>query len=275
MADPASQLTLSQENNLLNLLHEAAEELRGLLQPAKAREETGHRDSAGVHTRLFQILRMFCEVQTQRVCVLREVLCGTANTLTGLRMCSNLTHTFPDTETLEITADVDASCGSHFFQDHVTDVILNVLEDVHVIVNQFSVMSKRLDNGIAFLTEISGERGDLASTGPLDTADHSKPESCDISIRLDQHPADHLLANAQSTRLPDPVNRCTLDNRNKSEESSHEETRVDSPYKTMVTDCKNCLNMNVEVEEEKEGEEREKSRGRDGERLKHTLVTVG
>lgn len=80
MADPASQLTLSQENNLLNLLHEAAEELRGLLQPAKAREETDHRDSAGLHTRLFQILRMFCEVQTQRV--LREVLCGTANTLT-------------------------------------------------------------------------------------------------------------------------------------------------------------------------------------------------
>lgn len=106
MADPASQLTLSQENNLLNLLHEAAEELRGLLQPAKAREETDHRDSAGLHTRLFQILRMFYEVQTQRVCVLREVLCGTANTLTGLRMCSNLTHTFPDRETQEKTADV-------------------------------------------------------------------------------------------------------------------------------------------------------------------------
>lgn len=106
MADPASQLTISQENNLLNLLHEAAEELKGLLQPAKAREETGHRDSAGLHTRLFQILRMFCEVQTQRVCELREVLCGTANTLTGLRMCSNLTHTFPDTESQEKTAVV-------------------------------------------------------------------------------------------------------------------------------------------------------------------------
>lgn len=138
-------------------------------------------------------------------------------------------------------------------------------------------MSKRLDNGIAFLTEISGERGDLTSTGPLDTADHIKPESCDISIPPDQHPVDHLLANAQSTRLPDPVKRCTLciDDINTSEESLHEETRVDSPYKTMVTDCKNCLNMNVEVEEEKMGEEREKSRGRDGERLKHTLITVG
>lgn len=121
----------------------------------------------------------------------------------------------------------------------------------------------------------SVERGDLTSNGPLDTADHSKPESCDISIWLGQHPADHLLANAQSTRLPDPVKCCTLDDRNKSEESSHEETKVDSPYKTMVTDCKNCLNMNVKVEEEKEGEEREKSRGRDCERLKHTLVTVG
>ncbi|XP_051757483.1 death domain-containing protein 1 isoform X2 [Ctenopharyngodon idella] len=277
MADPASQLTISQENNLLNLLHEAAEELKGLLQPAKAREETGHRDSAGLHTRLFQILRMFCEVQTQRVCELREVLCGTANTLTGLRMCSNLTHTFPDTESQEKTAVVDASCGSHFLTDQVTDVILNVLEDVHVIVNQFSVMSKRLDNGIAFLTEVSGERGDLTSTGPLDTADHIKPESYDISIPLDQHPADHLLANAQSISLPDPVKHCTvcLDDRNRSEESSHEETRVDSPYKSMVTDCKNCLNMNVEVEEEKEGEEREKSRGQDSERLKHTLVTVG
>ncbi|KAK7176039.1 hypothetical protein R3I93_000336 [Phoxinus phoxinus] len=275
MADPASQLTLSQENNLLNLLHEAAEELRGVLQPAKAREDTGHRDSAGLHTRLLQVLRTFCEVHTQRVCVLREVLCGTASTLTGHRMCSNLAHTLPDTESQEKTADVDASYGSQFYQDHVTDVILNVLEDVHVIVNQLSVMSKRLDTGIAFLTEVSEERGYLTGTGPLDTTDRIQPESRDISISLDQQ--DHWLANVQSTRLSDPVKRCNgcMDDKNTSEESSREEIRVHSPYKTMVTDCKKCINMNGEVEEEKKQEEKEKSSGQGGERLKRTLVTVG
>jgi len=106
MADPASQLTLSQENNLLNILHEAAEKLRGVLHPAKAREDTGHRDSAGLHTRLFQVLRTFCEVHTHRVCVLREVLCGIASTLTRHRMCSNLAHTLPVTDSQEKTVDV-------------------------------------------------------------------------------------------------------------------------------------------------------------------------
>lgn len=135
-------------------------------------------------------------------------------------------------------------------------------------------MSKRLDTGIAFLTEVSEERGDLTGTGPLDTADHIKPESCDISIPLDQHPEDHWLANVQSTRLSDSVKRCNvcMDDRNTSEESSREEIRVHSPYKTMVTDCKNSLNMNGEV---KEQEEKEKSSGEGCERLKCTLVTVG
>lgn len=105
MVDSASQLILSNENDLLDLLQETAEELR-VLQPVKAREETGskqssngHRDSAGLHTRLFQVLKTFCELHIQRVCVLREVLCGTANTLTERRMYSNLAHTLP-------TADV-------------------------------------------------------------------------------------------------------------------------------------------------------------------------
>ncbi|CAM4528291.1 unnamed protein product [Leuciscus chuanchicus] len=138
-------------------------------------------------------------------------------------------------------------------------------------------MSKRLDTGIAFLTEVSEERGDPTSTGPLDTADHIKPESCDISFPLDQHPEDHWLANVQSTRLSDPVKSCNvcMDDRNTSEESSREEIRVHSPYKTMVTDCKNSLNMNGEVEEEKEQEEKKKSRGEGCERWKRTLITVG
>ncbi|KAK2914146.1 hypothetical protein Q8A67_002545 [Cirrhinus molitorella] len=191
-------------------------------------------------------------------------------------MYSNLAHTLPDTESHETTADVGASYGSHFFQEYVTDVILNVLEDVHVIVNQFSVMSRRLDTGIAFLTEVSGERGHLTSTGSLDTADHIKPESCDISIPLDQNLAEHHLENVQSKRLPNgPVKHCTLhkDDRNLREESSHEETRLDSLYKTMVTDSKECLNVNNEVKEEEEGEERQKSTEEEDERLK--LVTVG
>ncbi|XP_073683961.1 LOW QUALITY PROTEIN: death domain-containing protein 1 [Garra rufa] len=279
MVDSASQLILSNENDLLDLLQETAEELR-VLQPVKAREETGpeqssngHRDSAGLHTRLFQVLKTFCELHTQRVCVLREVLCGTANTLTERRMYSNLTHTLPDTKSRETTADVDASCGSHFFQDHVTDVILNVLEDVHIIVNQFSVMTRRLDTGIAFLTEVSKERDDLTSTGSMDTADHIKPESCDISIPLDHHPE-----NAQTTRLLNgPVKNCNvhMDDRNMKEESSHKETKLDSIYKTTVTDSKECLNMKNEVEEEKDIEERQKSPGEENERLKCTLVTVG
>lgn len=138
-------------------------------------------------------------------------------------------------------------------------------------------MSKRLDTGIAFLTEVSEERGDLTSTGPLDTADHIKPESRDIRIPLDQHPEDHWLANVQSTRLSDPVKRCNMcmDDRNTSEESSREKIRVHSPCKTMVTDCKNSLNMNGKVEEEKEQEEKGKSSGECCVRLKRTLVTVG
>ncbi|KAF4110805.1 hypothetical protein G5714_007836 [Onychostoma macrolepis] len=182
-------------------------------------------------------------------------------------MYSNLAHTLPDTESQETTADVDAFCGSHFYQDRVTDVILNVLEDIHIIVNQFSEMSRRLDTGIAFLTEVSGERSDLTSTGSLDTGDHIKQESCDISIPLDQH-----LEHAQSTGRPNgPVKHCTLymDDRNTREE----EARVDSLYTTLVTDSKEYLNVNNEVEEEKKGEEIQKSRGEEGQRLK--LVTVG
>ncbi|XP_050971191.1 death domain-containing protein 1 isoform X2 [Labeo rohita] len=277
MVDSASQLILSNENDLLDLLQETAEELR-VLQPVKAREETGskqssngHRDSAGLHTRLFQVLKTFCELHIQRVCVLREVLCGTANTLTERRMYSNLAHTLP-------TADVDASYGSHFFHDHVTDVILNVLEDVHIIVNQFSVMSRRLNTGIAFLTEVSGERGDLTSSGSLDTADHIKPESCDISIPLDQHLADHHLENVQSTGLPNgPVKRHTvhMDDRHMKEGGSLEETRADSLYKTMVIDSKECLDVNNKVGGEKKEKEKQESTGEDDKRLKYTLVTVG
>jgi len=137
-------------------------------------------------------------------------------------------------------------------------------------------MSKRLDT-IAFLTEVSEERCDLTSTGPLDTADHIKPESCDISIPPDQHPEDHWLANVQSTRLSDPVKRCDvcMDDRNTSEESSREEIGVHSPFKTMVNDCKYSINVSGKVEEEKEQEEKEKSSGEGCERLKRSLVTVG
>ncbi len=112
MVDSANQLILSHKNDLLDALQETAEELR-VLQSVKAREETrpekssnGRRHSAGLHARLFQVLRIFSELHTQRVCVLREVLCGTANTLTERRMYSNLAHTLPDTESQETTADV-------------------------------------------------------------------------------------------------------------------------------------------------------------------------
>ncbi len=138
----------------------------------------------------------------------------------------------------------------------MTEVIFNVLEDIHVIVNQFSEMSRRLDTGIAFLTKVGGERGDLTSTGSLDTGDHIKQESCDTSIPLDQH-----LENVQSTGLLNgPVKHCTvyMDDRNTRKECSHEEARVDSLYTTLVTDSKVCLNVNNdEVEEEKKGEAEE------------------
>lgn len=112
MVDSASQLILSHENDLIDL-QENSEELR-VLQPVKAGEETGpeqssndHRDSAGRHTRLFQVLKKFCELHTQSVCMLREVLCSTANTLTERRMYSNLTHTPRHSkESQETTADV-------------------------------------------------------------------------------------------------------------------------------------------------------------------------
>ncbi len=147
-------------------------------------------------------------------------------------------------------AFLDASCGSHFYQDRVTDVIFNVLEDIHTIVNQFSEMSKRLVNtGVYFLNEVSGEKGDLTSTGSLDTADHIEQELCDISSPLDQN-----LENVQSTGLPNgPVKLCTvyMDDRNTREECSHEEARADSLYTTLGTVSNECLNVNNEVGEEK------------------------
>ncbi|XP_043100576.1 death domain-containing protein 1 [Puntigrus tetrazona] len=270
MVDPADKLILSHNNDLIDVLQDTAEELR-VLHRVKAREETGPEDSsdgqrpAGLHTRLFRVLGTFCELHTQRMCALREVLCGTANTLTECRTYSNLAHTLADTESRETTADVDASCGSHFYQDHVADVVLNVLEDVHVIVNQFSVMTRRLDAGIAFLAEVSGEKDEPASTGSLDTADRIKPKSCDISIATDQHLADDHLESVRSTGLPEE--RCTLRHRNTGEE----ETGLDSLYITSVTDSKERVNANNEVKEEKEGEDRQTSREEGGERL----YTVG
>ncbi len=131
----------------------------------------------------------------------------------------------------------------------MTDVIFNVLEDIHIIVNQFSEMSRRLDTGVEFLNEVSGEKGDLTSTGSLDTADHIQQESCDISSPLDQN-----LENVQSTGLPNgPVKHCTvyMDDRNTREECSHEEARADSLYTALGTVSNQCLNVNNEVEEEK------------------------
>lgn len=104
--------SLSRDHELLRLLEEVVEELRGLLQPDEAREaaeperlSNGHRDSAGLHTMLLQVLKTFGELQTRRVCELREILCSTANTLTEQRMCLNLAHTLPDAEP-QTTADV-------------------------------------------------------------------------------------------------------------------------------------------------------------------------
>lgn len=57
----------------------------------------------------------------------------------------------------------------------MTDVILNALEDLHIIVNQLCVMTRKLDAGIALLPEVSGESfrtqtgGD--ENGPLDTTE--------------------------------------------------------------------------------------------------------
>ncbi|XP_068078822.1 death domain-containing protein 1 isoform X1 [Danio rerio] len=273
--------SLSRDHELLRLLEKAVEELKGLLQPEEEREAAEHkrlsngcRDSAGLHTTLFQVLKTFGELQCKRVCELREILCSTANTLTEQRMCLNLAHTLPDAEP-PTTADVDASYGSHFFQDHMTDVILHVLEDVHAIINQFSVMSRRLDAGIAFLSEVSEETDDPTTSGPLKTAKNMKTESSSTTKPLEQFHEEHSLANIQSIRLTDdptdPVKGCTVvkDDRNRRDEISH--TRTESADENIVE----SLNVNDEVDEEKEGEEREKSKGEEGEKLKQTLVTVG
>ncbi|XP_056316770.1 death domain-containing protein 1 [Danio aesculapii] len=223
---------------------------------------------------LFQLLKTFGEFQTRRVCELRETLCSTANALTEQRMCFDLAHTFPDAEP-QTTADVDASYGSPLFQDHVTDVILHVLEDVHAIINQLSVMSRRLDAGIAFLSEVSEETDDPTSFGRLNTANNMKTESSNTNKPLEQLHENHSLANVQSIRLTDDptdaVKTCTVveDDRNRRDEIS--QTRTDSADENIVE----SLNMNDKVDEKKEGEEREKSKGEEGERLKQTLVTVG
>lgn len=102
MVDASTQLTFSQENDLLNLLQVTSQELGEALQPEKAGEEkgadrisNGQRDSSGVPAKFFYFLRKFCVLHTDRMCMLRKVLCATENTLTARRMCSNLacTHT--------------------------------------------------------------------------------------------------------------------------------------------------------------------------------------
>ncbi len=87
MVDSANQLIFSHKNDLLDVLQETAEKLR-VLQSVKSRKETGseqssngRRRSAGLHTRLSRSSGHFVSF-TPSVCVLREVLCGTANTLT-------------------------------------------------------------------------------------------------------------------------------------------------------------------------------------------------
>ncbi|XP_051566572.1 death domain-containing protein 1 isoform X1 [Myxocyprinus asiaticus] len=216
-------------------------------------------------------------------------------------MYCNLACTLPDRESKEQTADVDASYGSCFFQDHVTDVILNVLEDVHIIVNQVCVMSSRLDTGIAFVNEVMGgslptqnrvERNgqlDPISIGPLDTTDQIKTGVCDISAPRCQSTDQHLhLAKVHSSDFPtgptsDPMKHCTvcMDDRQTSEETRdvrlhsvhQEETEEDSLYEAIVSDCKECLSLNSD-EKELKGEGKEKSRD-ESEKLKHGLVTVG
>lgn len=113
MVEAAVQLQFSQENDILNLLQATAQELREILQQDEAGEETGpdrifneNRDSAGIYAKLFLSLRKFCVLHTQRVCVLREVLCSTANTLTEHRMCLNLACTLPNGESQVAAANV-------------------------------------------------------------------------------------------------------------------------------------------------------------------------
>lgn len=113
MVEATIQLTFSQENDLLNLLQLTAQELTEVFRPEKAGEKkgadqicNGHRDSAGIPARLFHFLGTFCALHTDRMCVLREVLCATANTLTEPRMCSNLACKHPYRESREPTTNV-------------------------------------------------------------------------------------------------------------------------------------------------------------------------
>lgn len=109
MVDVTNQLTFSQENDLLNLLQETAQELGEVLQQEKAEEKgtdrisNGHKDSAGIPARLFHFLRKFCVLYTDRMCVLRKVLCATTHTLTERRMSSNLACTLPCRESHQPT----------------------------------------------------------------------------------------------------------------------------------------------------------------------------
>lgn len=119
----------------------------------------------------------------------------------------------------------------------MTDVILNALEDVHIIVNQLRVMSRRLDAGIAFLPEVSKENG------PLDTTEH--------------------LTNVQPTGLltgsaSDEMRNDAVCMKEREVMSSSEKTGDNLLRETTLSERKEYLNINDESE-----------------RSKHDLVTVG
>nr|XP_055067114.1 death domain-containing protein 1 [Misgurnus anguillicaudatus] len=279
MVEEAAQLQFSQENDLLNLLQATAQELREILQQHEAEEETGpdrifneNRDSAGIYAKLFLSLRKFCVLHTQRVCVLREVLCGTANTLTEHRMCSDLACALPNGESQVAVANVDAA-GAHFFQDKVTDVILNVVEDVHIIMRQLHVMCRRLDTGIAFLPKVNdgslNTQNKWEENEPLDTTEQTKTGLCDISVQLEQSTHQNLqLTNVQllnGPALDQMTNSAVCMEKTRDEMSpflhtGDEQTGDDLPCETMASDYEKKIN--------------DESRGEESER-KQELVTVG
>lgn len=133
---------------------------------------------------------------------------------------------------------------SHLSQDHVTDVILNALEDVRIIVNQLRVMNRRLDAGIAFLTEVSGESFRTQNVGeengPLDTTEPTGTLSESTSDEM-KHDAVFMKETWEVMSASEKTN--------------------DDLCETTPPDCKEYLKMN---------DEREKN-----EKSKHDVVTVG
>ncbi|XP_022534160.2 death domain-containing protein 1 isoform X1 [Astyanax mexicanus] len=145
----------SPEDKLLSLLQDTTQKLQALLHSGTtiSAEEPGpelaKEDSARLLKKLFQLFKDWSVLHTHRVRLLREELNVTAHTLTEQERKPNTTE-----RDSQISTNIGVSRESNLHKHaYITDVILNVLEDVQNIEKKLHSVTSKLERAISVLSK--------------------------------------------------------------------------------------------------------------------------